>query len=259
MGVVVSLTLLKIMLKTFAFSLSCALLFVVTVHAQDTNVLTPSEEALGFELLFDGKTLSPEIWQNEDSIAGYPVENGVVVCRKGGNLLTKKEYGDFIFRFEFKLPPGGNNGVGIRAESVSKDAAYHGMEIQILDNSADQYKTLQPYQYHGSVYGVVPAKRNAEKNDYQKPLGEWNDEEIIVQGSKIKVILNGEVIVDTDLTEFRANTALSEKIPGLHREKGFLGFLGHGDPVEFRNIRIKSLDTQITLRPQLGIIEGPIR
>ena len=231
-------------MKTLPLSLSfaCMFLFAVAAHAQETNILTPSEEALGFELLFDGKALSPAIWQNENSIAGYPVENGVVVCRRGGNLLTKKEYGNFIFRFEFKLPPGGNNGVGIRAESVGKDAAYHGMEIQILDNFADQYKTLQPYQYHGSVYGVVPAKRNAEKNDYQKPLGEWNYEEIIAQGSKIKVILNGEVIIDADLAEHRTNEALVARIPGLLREKGFIGFLGHGDPVEFRNLRIKALD-----------------
>ncbi|MCL2711061.1 MAG: DUF1080 domain-containing protein [Planctomycetaceae bacterium] len=232
------------MTKTFALPLSfaCAFLFALSAHAQETNVLTPAEEALGFELLFDGKTVSPDIWQDERSIAGYPVENGVIICRRGGNLFTKKEYADFIFRFEFKLPPGGNNGVGIRAESVSKDAAYYGMEIQILDNSAAQYRTLQPYQYHGSVYGVVPAKRNAEKNDYQKPLGEWNYQEIIVKGSKIKVILNGEMIIDTDLAEFRTNAQLTQRIPGLLREKGFVGFLGHNDPVEFRNIRIKSLD-----------------
>ena len=231
-------------MKIFALpiSLACLFLFAVTVHAQETNVLTAAEEALGFELLFDGKALSSEIWQNENSIAGYPVENGVVVCRKGGNLLTRKEYGNFIFRFEFKLPPGGNNGLGIRAESVSKDAAYHGMELQILDNSAEQYKTLAPYQFHGSIYGVVPAKRNAEKNDYQKPVGEWNCQEVIVQGTKIKVILNGETTVDADIAQFRTNQTLTEKIPGLLRERGFVGFLGHGDPVEFRNIRIKSLD-----------------
>ena len=204
--------------------------------------MTASEEALGFELLFDGKALSPTIWQNEASIAGYPVENGVVVCRKGGNLLTKKEYGNFIFRFEFRLPPGGNNGVGIRAESVNRDAAYYGMEIQILDNTAEKYKTLEPYQYHGSIYGVVPAKRNPEKNDYLKPVGEWNYQEIIAQGAKIKVILNGVTTIDADLADFKADRALSEKIPGLHREKGFIGFLGHGDPVEFRSIRIKALD-----------------
>ena len=231
------------MTRLFPFSLSfvCTFLFAVTIHAQETNVLTDTEKAQGFELLFDGKAPSPEIWQNENSIAGYPVENEVIVCRRGGNLFTKKEYGDFIFRFEFKLPPGGNNGVGIRAESVSKDAAYFGMEIQILDNTAEKYKSLAPYQYHGSIYGVVPAKRNPEKNDYQKPLGEWNEQEITVQGATIKVVLNGEIIVDADLTEFRANPTLSEKIPGLHREKGFVGFLGHGDPVEFRNLRIKML------------------
>jgi len=235
------------MTKTFVFPLvfAGAFLFAVLAHAQVTNVLTPAEEALGFELLFDGKTLSPDIWQNENSIAGYPVENGVIVCRRGGNLLTKKEYGDFIFRFEFKLPPGGNNGVGIRAESVSKDAAYYGMEIQILDNSAERYRNLANWQFHGSIYGVVPAKRNPERNDYLKPVGEWNTQEIIAQGTKIKVILNGEMIVDADIAEFRAGTrpTLSgANIPGLRRTTGFIGFLGHGDPVEFRNVRIKSLD-----------------
>ena len=240
--VYLAFTLLKIMTKTSVFFLAGAFLLVAAAQAQETNVLTPAEEALGFELLFDGKALSPEIWQNENSIAGYPVENGVIVCRRGGNLLTKKEYGNFVLRFEFKLPPGGNNGVGIRAESVSRDAAYYGMEIQILDNTAEKYKTLQAYQYHGSIYGVVPAKRNAEKNDYLKPLGEWNYEEIIAQGSKIKVILNGEVIVDADIAEHRTNEALVAKIPGLLRDKGFIGFLGHGDPVEFRTLRIKALD-----------------
>ena len=213
------------------------------VCAQETNVLTPAEEALGFELLFDGKTVSPDIWQDEKSIAGYPVEDEAITCRQGGNLLTKKEYGDFIFRLEFKLPPGGNNGVGIRTAGVNSDAAYNGMEIQVLDNNADQYKNLQQYQYHGSIYGVVPAKRNAEKNDYQKPLGEWNYQEIIAKGSKIKVILNGEIIVDADISDFKEKPTMDgNNHPGLHREKGFIGFLGHGDPVQFRSIRIKSLD-----------------
>ena len=227
----------------FLFSLFCVSLLVTIACAQETNVLTAEEKEQGYELLFDGKVVSPTIWQDEKSIAGYPVENGVIVCRKGGNLFTKKEYGNFIFRFEFKLPPGGNNGVGIRAESVNKDAAYHGMEIQVLDNSAEIYKSLAQYQYHGSIYGVVSAKRNAEKNDYLKPVGEWNYQEITAKGSKIKVVLNGETIVDADISEFKTKPTLDGKEhPGLHREKGFIGFLGHNDPVEFRNIRIKALD-----------------
>ena len=232
------------MTKTFAFLLSftCTFLFVATAHTQEVNVLTAEEQAQGFELLFDGKALSPDIW-HEKAIAGYPIEDGVIVCRKGGNLLTRKEYGDFILRLEFKLPPGGNNGVGIRASDTAKDVAYHGMEIQVLDNHAEQYKTLQPYQYHGSIYGVVPAKRNAETNDYQKPVGEWNYQEIIAKGSQIKVVLNGETIVDADISEFKSKPTMDGKEhPGLSREKGSIGFLGHNDPVEFRNIRIKSLD-----------------
>jgi hypothetical protein len=205
------------------------------------NVLSPEEKAEGFQLLFDGKQLSPEIWQS--AIDGYPVEDGVIVCRKGGNLMTAKEYGDFVLRFEFLLPPGANNGVGIRAESPKKDAAYHGMEIQILDNSAEKWKGLKPYQFHGSIYGIVPVKRNAEKNDYHKPVGEWNVEEITASGSKIKVVLNGETIVDADISEFK-NKPTPDGLhhPGLHREKGFLGFLGHSDPVRFRNIRVKELN-----------------
>jgi hypothetical protein len=219
----------------FCFLFACSfLLSAETVQ----NTLSPKEKAEGFQLLFDGKQLSPDIWQS--AIDGYPIEDGAVVCREGGNLLTAKEYGDFVLRFEFALPPGGNNGVGIRAESPQKDAAYHGMEIQILDNSAEKWKGLKPYQFHGSIYGVVPVKRNAEKNDYHKPVGQWNYEEITASGSKIKVVLNGETIIDADIAEFKDKpTPDGKEHPGLHREKGFLGFLGHGDPIRFRNIRIK--------------------
>jgi len=230
------------MTRTIPLSLSfiCLLFLATAAHSQELNALTAEEKEQGFELLFDGTALSPEIWQNENSIAGYPVKDGIFFCNRGGNLLTKKEYSDFIFRFEFKLPPGGNNGVGIRAEAVDKNAAYHGFEIQILDNSAEKYRNLKPYQFHGSVYELVPAKRNPEKNDYQKPVGEWNYQEIIVIGSKIIVFLNGEAIVATDLDQFKQGPNKSDHA-GLYRTKGFVGFLGHGDPVEFRNVRIKAL------------------
>ena len=212
----------------------------VQVFAQtELNTLTPQEKADGFELLFDGKELSPDIW-HEEVIPGYPIENGEIVCRRGGNLLTVKEYGDFVFRFEFSLPPGGNNGVGIRAESIKKDAAWNGMEIQILDDTAEKYKDLKEWQFHGSIYGIVPAKRG-----HLKPLGEWNYEEITAKGTKITVKLNGETIVDADLANFKDKPLPhGGQHPGLFREKGFIGFLGHGDPVRFRNVRIKSLDVQ---------------
>ncbi|MNY03748.1 hypothetical protein D3C86_1363840 [compost metagenome] len=172
----------------------------------------------------------------------YIIEDGNIAIRpkpgkgSGGNLFTKDEYSDFIFRFEFQLTPGANNGLGIRAP-LTGDAAYQGMELQILDNEAPIYSKLHVYQYHGSVYGTIPAKRG-----YLKPVGEWNYQEVIVKGPKIKVILNGTEILDADITDARKNGAADGKPhPGLLRESGHIGFLGHGSPVQFKNIRIKDL------------------
>ena len=167
---------------------------------------------------------------------GYGVKNGVLYCAKGGggNLYTEKEYADFVLRFEFKLEPGANNGIGIRAP-LEGDGAFLGMEIQVLEDSAPQYANLQPWQFHGSIYGAVPAKRGALRK-----IGEWNREEILAQGRHIKVTLNGKVIVNANLNDV-TDPAVLRKHPGLLRERGRLGFLGHNDYVEFRNIRIKEL------------------
>ena len=157
----------------------------------------------------------------------------------GNNLFSKEEFSDFVFRFEFQLTPGANNGLGIRSP-ITGDAAYQGMELQILDNDAPVYKDLKVYQYHGSVYGTIPAKRGS-----LKPVGEWNYQEVIVQGPKIKVILNGTVILDGDITDARKNGAADgQKHPGLQRDSGHIGFLGHGSELLFRNIRIKDLSTK---------------
>lgn len=189
----------------------------------------------GFRALFDGKTMDG--WQGD--VAGYEVKEGELHCRKGagGKLLTKDAFADFDLKFEFRLTPGANNGLGIRAP-VEGDAAFEGMELQILDDAHEKYAKLEPYQYHGSIYGVVAAKRGA-----LKPAGEWNEQEVIAKGSKIKVILNGTTIVDADIAEWRGGKQTVDKRPhpGLDRTSGHIGFLGHGDEVHFRNIRIKPL------------------
>lgn len=197
--------------------------------------LTEEEKAEGFLSLFNEMNLDG--WQGNKT--DYFAENGelVVMPSRGGhgNLLTEKEYSDFIFRFEFQLTPGANNGLGIRVPSL--DAAYDGMELQILDNTAPIYADLHEYQYHGSVYGVIPAKRGC-----LNPVGEWNEQEVVVQGSKIKITLNGTVILDGDIAEASKNGTLDGiDHPGLEREKGYIGFLGHGSELKFRNIRIKYL------------------
>jgi len=186
--------------------------------------------------LFNGQNL--EGWVGNKS--AYRAENGMIIVDPkgsgGGNLFTEKEYGNFILRFEFQLTPGANNGLGIHSP-LEGDAAYAGKEIQILDNEAEKYATLQEYQYHGSVYGVMPAKRG-----YLKAPGEWNQQEVIVEHPKIMVILNGTTILDGDYLEESKNGTLDQKEhPGLQRSRGHLGFLGHGDVVRFRNIRIKEL------------------
>src|SRR5262245_64179046 len=175
------------MTRPVALAVSVLLMIAAVATAQDKA----SSDA-GFAPLFDGKTL--EGWQGGKD--GYLIKEEAIVSQpKGsGNLYTAKEYGDFHLKFEFKLTPGANNGIGIRVP-LTGDPAYVGMEIQVLDDESDRYKgKIQPYQHHGSVYGVVPAKTG-----HLKPAGEWNSEEIIIKGRDIKVILNGETIVDANL------------------------------------------------------------
>ena len=198
--------------------------------------LNEQETKEGFSLLFDGTNINE--WTG--NTAGYLIQDGALVVTpdkgSGGNLYTKNEYSDFVYRFEFQLTPGANNGIGVHAP-LQGDAAYVGMEVQVLDSEHPMYAELQPYQYHGSVYGVIPAKRG-----YLKPTGEWNSEEIIVKGTMIKVTLNGTVIVDGDYALASKNGTIDHKEhPGLLNKTGHLGFLGHGDVVRFKNMRVKAL------------------
>jgi HEAT repeat protein len=198
--------------------------------------LTPEEETNGFVSLFNGKDLKGWVGNMTD----YKVVDQTILIDPTaggkGNLYTEKEYDDFIFRFDFQLTPGANNGIGIRTP-LEGDAAYVGMEIQVLDNTSPIYANLEPYQYHGSVYGIIPAKR-----EFLKPVGQWNEEEIRIEGDRIRVTLNGQIIVDGDLKEASENGTLDHKNhPGLQRTKGHIGFLGHGSEVRFKNLRIKSL------------------
>ena len=211
-------------------------IYIRELPSLEPTKLSDQEKQQGFKLLFDGTNL--DNWVGNK--AGYLLQDGAIVVNpqstSGGNLYTKEEYSDFEYRFEFQLTPGANNGLGIRAP-LEGDAAYVGMELQILDSEADIYKNLQPYQYHGSIYGVVPARRG-----YLRPIGEWNEEVVVVKGTRVKVILNGETITDADIKEPSINGTMDHKEhPGLKRTTGHIGFLGHGDVVRFRNIRVLPL------------------
>ena len=186
----------------------------------------------GFESIFNGKDLDG--WKGPTE--NYQVIDGVLVCKKdkGGTIYTSQQYSDFQVRFEFKLPPKGNNGLAIRYPGKG-DAAYTGMcELQILNY--DYPIKLDDRQFHGSAYGMVAAAKG-----YLRETGQWNFQEVTVVGSKIKVELNGNVILDCDLSEVTEFLG-SKPHPGKDLSSGHFGFCGHSDPVEFRNIMLKKLN-----------------
>ena len=212
-------------------------IYIKEIPGPEPFELSAEEKAEGFEVLFDGTNLDKWTGNKTD----YTVESGNIVLYppttgSGGNLYTVDQFDNFVFRFEFQLTPGANNGLGIRTP-LEGDAAYVGMELQILDDDAPVYANLDDHQYHGSVYGVIPAKRGA-----LKPMGEWNYQEVIADGDNIKITLNGTVIVEGNLREASKNGTLDGRDhPGLLNETGHIGFLGHGSQVKFRNIRVKEL------------------
>ncbi|UYQ91869.1 DUF1080 domain-containing protein [Chitinophaga horti] len=216
-------------------------IYVREIPRTQAFALSEQEKKEGYRVLFDGTNMHQWTGNTTD----YVMENGEMVIYPAnggkGNLYTKDQFSDFVYRFEFQLTPGANNGLGIRTP-MEGDAAYQGMELQILDNEADIYKNLKPYQYHGSVYGVIPSKRG-----YLKPMGEWNYQEVVAQGNRIKITLNGTVILDGDIAEASKNnteTADHRPHPGLLNKTGHIGFLGHGAIVRFKNIRVKELKSK---------------
>ncbi len=210
-------------------------LFLREIGSDDANRILASHGAEGFESIFNGRDFQGWAWPTNE----YEVVDGAIQCRpkKGGTIYTTDEYADFMARLEFKLPPGGNNGLAIRYPGQG-DTAYAGMcELQVLDDHYEQAtgEKIDPRQAHGSAYGMVPAARG-----YQHPIGQWNFEEVSVKGAKIKVELNGTTILDCDLAtvkEFMGN----HEHPGMQRTNGHFGFAGHNDPVAFRHVQIKRL------------------
>ncbi len=228
-------------------SIALAAAAAVSLAEDKASEKTADDEA-GFVKLFNGKDLTGWVYGGKNgelkSGKGYLIDEATGVlystAEDGGNLYTEKQYKDFIFRFDFKLTANANNGVGIRAP-IEGDSAYQGMEIQVLDDSGPEYQGLRPEQYHGSIYDLVAAKKGS-----QKPVGEWNTEEITAKGRHITIKVNGQTIVDADLDEVKKQLLEKDpekfkRHPGMERDGGHIGFLGHGRHVEFRNIRIKEL------------------
>ncbi len=224
-----------IQLQTHGGEIRWRSLSVREIGSAEANRILTSHGDQGFKSVFNGRDFSG--WAGPTN--NYEVVDGAIQCRprKGGTIYTTGEYADFMARMEFKLLPGGNNGLAIRYPGQG-DVAYSGMcEIQVLDDNYEKAtgEKIDPRQAHGSAYGMVAAARG-----YQHPIGEWNFEEVTIKGSKIKVELNGTVILDCDLSTVK-EFMHDRPHPGKDRASGYFGFAGHNDPVAFRSIRIKTL------------------
>ncbi len=208
--------------------------FIREIGSDEANAW-PAADEQGFLRLDNGRDLSN--WQG--AVDSYEVRDGCIVCKPGcgGDLLSREEFGDMILRFEFRLPPAGNSGIAIRTPPSGRSAS-EGLEIQVLDDEGYIAKTGRPlkdYQYHGSICHCVGAKRG-----YLRPAGQWNTQEIRVEGQRVRVTLNGTRILDADLDKVD-RSKLSVVPKGLERRSGHIGFAGHNDPVEFQNVRVKRL------------------
>ena len=183
--------------------------------------------------LFNGKDLTG--WKGE----GYVVEDGAIVATpKAKNLVTEDTFANYVLEFDFLLTPGANNGLGINYPGEG-DAAYTGLELQILDDSHPKYKNLKDAQSHGSIYLLSAAKRGS-----LKPAGEWNHQKVSVTRASVTVELNGDVILRRDLDDLAMR---NPKHKGVKRSAGHIAFLGHGDKVSFKNIVIEESPVEANL------------
>ncbi len=225
-----------IYLQTHTTKLYFRNVFVREIPTEESNRILAriKGDQAEFKPIFNGKDLNG--WTGATKT--YSVIDGTLKCTGGthGNLFSDDTYDNFVVQLEFKLPPGGNNGLAIRSPLTNGDVAYEGMEIQVLDNTAPQYKDLHPYQYCGSLYGLAPALRG-----YLRPVGEWNFERVTVDGDRLTVDLNGFEILNTNIAEVSKKPMDGKAHPGSARRAGHFGFLGHQDPVAFRKIGIKRL------------------
>ena len=225
----------KILLQTHGGEIRWRNLFVREIPSAEANGLLAKHAADGFKSVFNGKDFDG--WAGP--VENYEVLDGAIVCKqgKGGNIYTKAEFGDHVVRLEYKLPPGGNNGLAIRYPGGAVHAATQAMcELQILDDTDGKYAKLDPRQFNGSAYGMAAAHRG-----YLRPVGEWNFLEVTAKGTTLRAELNGtRVLWDVDLakvTEFKDK----KDHPGQGRLRGHFGFAGHRDPVAFRDIRVKEI------------------
>ncbi len=207
--------------------------------------VTPWGIANGWTSVFDGRTTAG--WEEADGAGGWAAKDGVLaalVAGESGILRTQKDYQDFELRLDFKIAEMANSGLFLRGDRAGGDPAWTGMEVQILDDFHWEERTqskLAPWQFTGSLYGSVAPAAHA-----LRPIGEWNEYAIRLQGTRVTTSLNGTTLYDVDTKDV---TVPEGKKPFAERAaRGFIGLQRHapagvqGDAFAwFRNILIREV------------------
>lgn len=198
----------------------------------------------GWKVLFDGKSL--DAW-NQKATGGWTIDaEGNLAWQKGcGYIWTKEQFGNFVLDLEFKVSPKANSGIFIRTAKTG-DPVQTGIEVQILDSVGQE----KPGKHACcAIYDVLAPSKNAEK-----PVGEWNHVTITCNDNKIEVVLNGEKVIDMDLDQWtepgKNPDGSKNKFKTAYKDmprKGYIGFQDHGNPVWYRNIKIKELPEKKSL------------
>lgn len=214
------------------------------------NILSPQEEAEGWQLLFDGKTTSG--WRGfkmESMPADWSVIDGCLVAQGTGggetanDIVTINQYEDFDLYLEWAISPGGNSGIFFHVLEGDYPATYAtGPEYQLIDDAGYPGK-LEEWQQTGANYAMHNADRSRKK---LMPAGEFNSSRIRVENGHVTHWLNGEIIVEYDLWSREwyklAREGKWKDYPAYGMAKsGHIGLQDHGSEVKFRNIKILEL------------------
>jgi hypothetical protein len=222
------------------------LLLALTAHASEPNQLTDAEKQAGWKLLFDGKTTKG--WRGYTQTAmpakGWRIEDGTlkkVGGERGGDIITVEKFNDFDLTWEWRISPGGNNGLKYLVTEDRPSAP--GQEYQLIDDMKNADAKVGPHRATGSFYDVLPPSDDKPL----RPAGEWNQSRILIQGNHVEHWLNGKKVVDADLAspEIKALIAASKfkAYPQFAQEReGYVALQFHGDEVAYRNVRIRTLD-----------------
>lgn len=206
------------------------------------NTLTDAERAAGWRLLFDGQSLDHwRGYQMEDMHDGWAARDGLLTrVSGGGDIITRETFGDFELSLEWRLEEGGNSGIMYRGDESADYFYKTAPEMQVLDD--DRHPDgRDPLTSAGSVYALYPAPRGVVH-----PVGEWNHVRIVADGPHVEQWLNGTKVAEYEQgsEEWNRLVAGSKFVqwPGFGTlMEGHIGLQDHGDPVWYRNIKIRPI------------------